>query len=507
MEGDGQPRQWVMDGHAIFGEGWTGFDTDINRQPFQPFQPLSVVTICPIQLLRLLNTTPSIHAPKLLVISYACAPGKGSEWGAGWNFVREMARTNDVYLITHDDNRADIETFLPTFVDRDRVHVRYVGLSKSLGWMRDSAYALLNLHYYFWQKLAARVAIGWHDEVHFDIVQHISYMRWWMPSAGSALASRGVKFIFGPVVGGEVMPKQFRKRLSFANRFGEWQRRMAMKVWSFDPALAKCIRSASLVICGTRNSLNQVQKFGPQRVELMASGTMSDETILNAARLEQSKRPRGDRFRVVSVGGMSYFRGIDLCLRAFAKAALPDAEYIHCCDGPERHHLRQLVRELGIEGRVTFTGDRKHAENVKTVGRGDVYIHGVLRDSMGTIPEAMWLGLPVLTLDHNTPGLMVDSACGHKVKIDDSTTPEEIIDEMARVLRDWYANPELIKKLGEAGAQRCQQFSISARGEQNRAFHRLVLESENLSEKSTSNESLSARNASIASNATSHAAS
>lgn len=449
-----------------------------------------------------MNTTPSISAPRLLVISYACAPGKGSEWGAGWSFVREMARTNHVYLITHEDNRIDIESVLPTFADRQRVHVRYVRLSRWLSWMRSGSYALLNLHYYLWQKQAARVARTWQDEVHFDIAQHISYMRWWMPSAGAAIASRGVKFIFGPVVGGEVMPRQFRRRLSLGNRFGEWQRRVAMKLWQLDPALARCIRSASLVICGTRNSMHQVEKYGPQRVELMASGTMSDESIINAAREEQTKRPRGDSFRVVSVGGMSYFRGIDLCLRAFAKAALPDAEYIHCCDGPDRSRLLHLVRELGIENRVTFTGDRKHAENVKTVGRGDVYIHAVLRDSMGTIPEAMSLGLPILTLDHNTPGLMVDETCGHLVKIDDNTTPEEVVDEMARVLREWYADREQMKRLGEAGRRRCQQFSIAARGEQNRAFHRLVLDAPPPSEKPVNGEPLELHNTAHSPNAT-----
>ena len=164
------------------------------------------------------------------------------------------------------------------------------------------------------------------------------------------------------------------------------------------------------------------------------------------------------------------------------------------------------MRELGIESRVTFTGDRKHVENVKTVGRGDVYIHGVLRDSMGTIPEAMHLGLPVLTLDHNTPGLMVDETCGHKVKIDDNTSPEDVIDEMARVLREWYANPDLRQKLGEAGRHRCQQFSVAARGQQNRAFHQLVMESCNTPAKSSSIESDTSHGASLAPNATSRAA-
>lgn len=419
--------------------------------------------------------------PKLLVISYACAPGKGSEWGTGWNFVRELARTQDVYLITHDDNRADIENHLPTLVDRDRIHVRYVKLPSMFAWMRQSAYALLNIHYYLWQKAAAREAIQWHGEERFEIVQHVSYTRWWMPSAGAALVPHGAKFIFGTVVGGDLMPPKFRRGVNLRALWGEWLRWLARETWRRDPTLKRCIRSASIVLCGTQSTYDAVMSFKPQRAILISSGNMSDESILAPARaarkqhLESVAQNGNKPFRVVGVGGVSYYRGIDLVLRAIARSGIPNIEYVHACDGPDRPRLEKLARDLGISDRVCFLGDAPHAQNVRTLATADVYAHCVLRDSMGTTPEAMALGIPVLTLDINTPGLMVDDTCGYKVPVTDHTEPEQVIEELARTLRLWHADPELRARLGAGGQSRCHQFSHQGRGEQWRAFHRLAI--------------------------------
>ena len=37
---------------------------------------------------------------KILVSAYACEPYKGSEQAVGWNIVLELAKTNDVHVIT-----------------------------------------------------------------------------------------------------------------------------------------------------------------------------------------------------------------------------------------------------------------------------------------------------------------------------------------------------------------------------------------------------------------------
>ena len=49
---------------------------------------------------------------RVLVSAYACEPGRGSEPGVGWHWVREIARFNEVWVITRMNNRKAIETAL-----------------------------------------------------------------------------------------------------------------------------------------------------------------------------------------------------------------------------------------------------------------------------------------------------------------------------------------------------------------------------------------------------------
>ena len=54
------------------------------------------------------------EAPRLRVLlsAYACEPGKGSEPGVGWNWVKQLARHEDVWVLTRSNNRGAIEQAL-----------------------------------------------------------------------------------------------------------------------------------------------------------------------------------------------------------------------------------------------------------------------------------------------------------------------------------------------------------------------------------------------------------
>jgi glycosyltransferase involved in cell wall biosynthesis len=414
-------------------------------------------------------------APKLLTIAYACAPQRGSEWGLGWNFARELARTQPVWVITHKENQPLIEPYLAANPTEHPIHFEYVTMPHWVNWIGAMGYMLFNVQYYLWIYASARAARRLHERHRFDIVQHISLMRWWMPSPGATLARQGVKFIFGPVGGGELMPRQFRKGVSLTARLGECVRHVAVKFWSFDPMLKRTIRGASVVLASTPQTAHRLEAFGPRKLLTINGGIMSAADLIDAGRAHRAALPARRPFRFVSSGGLSYFRGVDLALRAFARANLPDAEYVHASDGPDRPRLEALAVELGIADRVKFLGDAPHAENVKVVATADVYVHTVLRDSMGLMPEAMAMGIPVLTLDHNTMAVMVNEQVGHKIAIDDQSTPQQVIDALAEWMARWHEDSGERRRLGEAGVSHSKQFTATGRLREYRACHAIAL--------------------------------
>lgn len=396
---------------------------------------------------------------KVLLIAYSCEPGRGSEWGTSWAFVSEMARHQPVWAIVHEDNRDSLAAHLAKSPAPHPIHVTYVAVPRGLGWLRRTAYAIQNVHYYLWQIAAARAARQLHARVGFDVVQHVSWSRWWMPSAGATLARRGVRFIFGPCVGGETVPASFKRRAPRAVRWGEFQRAVARQIWSRDPMLARCVRAADLVVVGTPASVAGVAAFGPRRIEVMPAIMITDTRLIEASRPIRAARVVDDTLRLCSVGGMIHYRGVDLTLRAIKASGVQNFHYTHCCGGPTLEAMKALAAELGIADRVTFTGETKHAENLQHVAKCDALIHLVLRDSQGVVPEALALGVPVLALDHHSMAPIIDEGVGHKVPMLADTTPEQIVERVAAKLRHWADHRDELAAKGPACIARSAEFS------------------------------------------------
>ena len=412
---------------------------------------------------------------KLLLVSFYCEPGRGSEWGLGWSYVQEFSQTQPVWVLAHDCCRPGLEKYLAEKHTGHPVHVTYVKLPRWLEWMHNSYYSVFNVYYYLWQFVAGRAAVRLHKQTGLDLVQHVSLCRWWMPSAGVALKKHGVGFIFGPVAGGEILPSKFRERSPMFSKVADGMRFIGRTIFRRDPFLVRTIRKADLILAAIPAAERWLRKYGNPNVEMITPATCSNTETLAAAQAAHDTRPTGQPFTFMSCGGLSYFRGVDLSLKAFAKANLPNAQYVHVCDGPQRVVLEQLARDLGIEDRVIFTGDMPHIECVKRVATADVVVHTVLRDSEGVLPDVMHAGVPAITMNHLTPALIVSKESGHLLHIDNDTSPQDIIDELAGVMKQWYENPQLVAAKGRAAAERARMFEPASRGAAYRAYHTRVL--------------------------------
>lgn len=412
---------------------------------------------------------------KLLYIAFCCEPGRGSEWGLGWSYVEEMSRTQPVWVIVHDDCRPALNRYLSEKHKYHPVHVTYVTLPKPIEWMRNSFYSLFNIYYYLWQFWAGRAARKLHRQVGFDLVQHVSLFRWWMPSAGAALVKDGVGFIFGPVGGGEVLPKKFRDQSPFYGKFGDALRYIGRSILRHDPILKRCINRAHLLLAGIPAAEEWFRKYDNPKIELICSATSSSEDVCREAREARAARDTNAPFTFASCGGLSYYRGVDITIRAFAKAKLPNAQYVHVCDGALRQSCEDLASELGVTDRVRLVGDIGHLEGVKTVARADACVHMVLRDSQGILCEIMQAGVPVITLDHLTPAMLVTPECGHLIPVNDETSPDELVEALAKVMRQWYDDRGLVAAKGRAAAERGKSFSPAAKGALYREQHQRVL--------------------------------
>jgi glycosyltransferase involved in cell wall biosynthesis len=384
---------------------------------------------------------------KVLLSAYACAPGKGSDPEIGWNWMQQLARIHDVWVITRTKNRAGIERGLET-EPAPAARFVYVDLPKWLQFWKKWPGGVY-LYYYIWQFLAWRKARGLHREIGFDRAQHVTFCMYWLPSFMALLP---VPFVWGPVGGGESTPRSFRGTFALRGRVYEFLRDVARVVGSLDPSVRMTARRSVLALASTPESAERLKELGCKRVEVEACCGASGLTQLRG-----EDRP-GGLFHVFSAGRLLHWKGFHLALCATAQIRdSVQLEYSIFGNGPERKRLERLAKELQISDRVHFHDSIPRDELLEKMSGFDAMLHPSLHDSGGfACLEAMAAGCPVVCLDLGGPALQVTRECGFKIA---ALTPEQTIREMAEAIRELATDSDLRARLSRAARTRVKTFA------------------------------------------------
>jgi len=367
----------------------------------------------------------------------------------GWNWVRQIARFHEVWVITRANNREPIEKALAE-EPLPNVHWVYFDLPRWARFWKKGGRGV-RAYYRLWQLGAYFVARKLHRRVGFDLVHHVTFVNYWIPSF---LVLLPIPFLWGPVGGGESAPRAFRRCFSLRGRLYETLRDLARSLGQLDPFVRLTAQRATLGVATTEETAVRLRGLGCRKVMVLSSVGLPGEEIdqLGALTVRQS-----NPFRLVSIGNLLHLKGFDLGLRAFARfqSWFPAAEYWIIGDGPERKRLRKLAERLGVAGSVTFWGATPRWQVLEKLAECDVVLHASLHDSGGlACVEAMAAGRPVICLDLGGPALQVTEDAGIKVP---ATSPGEVVHDLADALYKLASSPELRARFRLGARKRVQE--------------------------------------------------
>jgi glycosyltransferase involved in cell wall biosynthesis len=405
---------------------------------------------------------------KILVSTYCCEPDKGSEPGVGWNCVRQIARFHEVWAITQTRNRRAIERAL----DKEPMpHVHWVYFD--LPWWADlwrRRMRGVRLYYYFWQFGVYFLGKRLHDQVAFDLVHHVTFCAYWLPSF---LVLLPVPFVWGPVGGAESTPRAFYKTFSLRNRGYELMRKMTQWLCEKDPIVALDSTKSRVVFATAQETAQRLGQMRGRSVELLSQVGLPAEELLQLTMLPLRHT---SPFRLISVGRLLHWKGFHLGLTAFARfqQQFPDSEYWIVGDGPQRRDLERLARHLEVSMTVRFWGNLPRSQVFEKLADCDVLMHPSLHDSGGYVClEAMAAGRPVLCLDLGGPALQVTDRVGVKVP---AISPEQVVDDFAKAMGQLARDPALRVGMAEAARERvAEQFAWDQKGERIREVYQGIL--------------------------------
>ena len=163
------------------------------------------------------------------------------------------------------------------------------------------------------------------------------------------------------------------------------------------------------------------------------------------------------KFRIIgTVGRLAHVKDYKTLLEAFRLAIndKKDVKLVFVGDGEEKESLEGYSRTLGISDNTIFMGFRQDVADI--VSSFDIFLLSSLTEGISVaLLEAMSLSVPAIVTDvGGNPEVVVDSETGILVPPKD---PQKMAEAIRRILK----NPDMAKKMGQAGRKRVEEkFSL-----------------------------------------------
>jgi glycosyltransferase involved in cell wall biosynthesis len=349
---------------------------------------------------------------RVLLSSYACEPGKGSEPEVGWQRALHMlAYADEVWVLTRSNNQTVIER--DPLSRKQGLHFLYFDLPPWVLKLKKQAW-FLPLYFILWQWGAYRLAAWRHRITPFDRVYHVTFVSM---QFGSFMGRLGVPFIIGPIAGGERAPLRLRRSMPIRGKVTEFLRDLGIIFQRYSPLTRPAFAAAERIYVTTADSLRLVPPKWRYKTEVQLAIATHGLAALN----DKRRPPHSPRFAFA--GQLIHLKGLHLAIRALAQArtALPDATLTLIGAGPAEKWLRSVAMRCGVTHAVEFAGQLPRQELVDSFGSYTALVFPSLHDTGGMVVlEALSQGLPVICLDLGGPSVIVNESCGIVVSTKDA---------------------------------------------------------------------------------------
>ena len=161
---------------------------------------------------------------------------------------------------------------------------------------------------------------------------------------------------------------------------------------------------------------------------------------------------------VISTGRLVPWKGFEGLIRVHAKLVqkFEDLRLLIIGTGPDANRLEALVRNLGVEESVIFTGNVERAAALRYMRAADVFALNTRYEGFShVLLEASTIGVPIVTTRiGGNPELIEDNMNGFLVKPDDTSALEHRIEKL-------LVSSETRLRLAGNAKKRVEKFSIA----------------------------------------------
>jgi glycosyltransferase involved in cell wall biosynthesis len=391
---------------------------------------------------------------KVLAVAYACSPLRGSEAGVGWGWARALAEHHDLWVITAEHWRQEIEpavTQEPGLNDHLRfiyVPRRWQGAVSVLEKFWPPTYLATYKHQ--WQREAFKAAQKLHCGIGFDLVHQITYVGFRVPGWWWRL---GIPFVWGPIGGLEQTPWRLlpamglRGAAHFAcrNLWNDFDRRLA-------PGPREAFRRAAVVIAATEGIQREIHRFyGRDSVVIPEVGLPPQTAVC-----PQPRAPK-EPLKLIWSGLHIPRKALPVLFSAVRR--LPERinwtlEILG--SGPCTGRWRRKCRGLRLEARCLWRGQVHRDLALERMRASHVLVISSLYELTSSVTvEALACGLPVICPDLYGFRDAVPPECGIRVP---ARSAKDLGEGIAQAIIRLHDNEEVRRRMAEAALRQSRSY-------------------------------------------------
>jgi len=393
---------------------------------------------------------------KIFISAYACEPNLGSEIGVGWNWVLEMSKYFELWVLTRKSNQATIETWLAKNPKYNSIHFIYFDLPYYLRFWKKGMRGV-RLYYNIWQWCTNGIVKQTMQNNSIKLFHHLTY--------GNSLWSvskYGKKqfFIWGPTGGTETIASDYSKHYHLKGRILEGLRRLVVNSLKYNLGYRNRCKQANLILCKTETQKNNIP------LKFRDKALLFTDVAVNTFDIQKYiKKKNHTQVTYLMVGKLDPWRGFDLAIEAIVKA-FKDKKNIRLQivgDGLDRKRLENLIQLRGATDYIDLLGKVSMEQYNQLMQEVDVVLNPCLKEgAVTTAFDSMAMEKPLICTD--TGGYTRYFSNDYAIVLPQQRRASMIMALKNAILK--LTNPKLRADLGSNAKAISECFTWVSRGEE-----------------------------------------
>ena len=400
---------------------------------------------------------------KIFVSAYACEPNLGSEIGVGWHWVLEMSKQFELWVLTRESNKKNIEKWIKENKSSNPIHFIYYDLPKPLRFWKKGLRGV-RTYYTIWQKTTNRIVRKTMKENNIEIYHLLTY--------GNSLwpASRYGKkqfFVWGPTGGVDYVSRSFTKYYGLKGKLTQGLRRAIIRTLKLNAGFISRCKNANLILCKSDSMYEAVPKKYRNKAKEFTDCAV-DETLIG-----KYDTCNNEKIVYTTVGRLDAWRNFDVLVEAFSQLYKKHKNIVLNIvgDGNDHDRIEKLIGIRDMSEIINMTGQVTMDEYKDIMKKTDVVVNPTYKEGAVTMSfDAMAMGKPLICIETGgyTKYFSKDNAIILK-----KDKRENLIDEMVKAMEKML-DEGLRKKLGdnalkvarkntweEKGKEICKEITLS----------------------------------------------